>query len=237
MDLRADGRLVLAAIARHYGGAVPILAGNSKWRPRVDAATAVAWAHSANLGKSGQKLSAMCTRVPLWRAKLEKIWGHSTPPFIVEYVLGRLRNAILSIPIDRRVNSRTSLRPRCISRCCSAIASGRGPADPIARHDYLRARLRGQEIDHAAKEMARLSLTLADVPNSDGWDLREGDMFIGDALVELARGGTVLQQIHHSKTLKRRAGSDSLTKVTSLFCRTRRQKCFGVCCPRWITML
>lgn len=193
VDLRAEGRLVLAAIARHYGGAVPILAGNSKWRPRVDAATAVAWAHSANLGKIGPEAIGYVYESSLVASKTRKDLGtHSTPPFIVEYVLGRLRNAILSIPIDRRVVVEPACGHGAFLVAALRLLAEEGPADPIARHDYLRARLRGQEIDHAAKEMARLSLTLADVPNSDGWDLREGDMFTGDALVELARGGTVL---------------------------------------------
>ena len=41
------------------------------------------------------------------------------------------------------------------------------------RRDYLRKRLRGVESDPFALEIARLSLTLADVPNPNGWALAE----------------------------------------------------------------
>ena len=41
-------------------------------------------------------------------------------------------------------------------------------------------------------ELARLSLTLSDIPNPDGWDLRVEDMFIGDRLAEQSRGKTIL---------------------------------------------
>ena len=45
-----------------------------------------------------------------------------------------------------------------------AIPSRRGP--------YLRSRLHGTDIDPFALELARLSLTLTDIPNPNGWDLR-----------------------------------------------------------------
>ena len=50
------------------------------------------------------------------------------------------------------------------------------------RRDYLRRRLHGLEIEPFALEIARLSLTLADVPNPNGWALTEGDMFAGKPL-------------------------------------------------------
>ncbi|MDZ7618696.1 MAG: hypothetical protein U1E05_16960, partial [Patescibacteria group bacterium] len=43
-----------------------------------------------------------------------------------------------------------------------------------------------------ALEIARLSLTLADVPNPDGWDLVPGDMFLGDLLERQSRNATIL---------------------------------------------
>src|SRR5262249_32924949 len=51
---------------------------------------------------------------------------------------------------------------------------------------YLRQRLHGIDIDDFAIEIARLSLTLADVPNPDGWDVRQADMFVSDTLERLA---------------------------------------------------
>ena len=42
-------------------------------------------------------------------------------------------------------------------------------------HDYLKSHVHGVEIDDFAREIARLSLTLADIPNPNGWDVRDGE--------------------------------------------------------------
>ena len=65
-----------------------------------------------------------------------------------------------------------------------AIPSRRGP--------YLRSRLHGTDIDSFALELARLSLTLTDIPNPDGWDLRTENMFLGDGLATQAKKNTIL---------------------------------------------
>ena len=65
-------------------------------------------------------------------------------------------------------------------------------AIPSRRGRYLRDRLHGTERDPFALELARLSLTLTDIPNPDGWDLRVEDMFLGDRLAEQTRGKTIL---------------------------------------------
>jgi hypothetical protein len=56
-----------------------------------------------------------------------------------------------------------------------------GKADK-AVHDYLKAHIHGAEVDDFAREIARLSLTLADIPNPNGWDLQPGDMYASDLL-------------------------------------------------------
>jgi hypothetical protein len=56
----------------------------------------------------------------------------------------------------------------------------------------LRRKLHGVEIDPFALEIARLSLTLADVPNANGWALTEANMFEGDLLQGGVRGATIV---------------------------------------------
>jgi hypothetical protein len=65
-------------------------------------------------------------------------------------------------------------------------------ATPSRRGPYLRRRLHGADIDPFALELARLSLTLTDIPNPDGWDLRSEDMFLGERLAEQTRGSSIL---------------------------------------------
>ena len=60
------------------------------------------------------------------------------------------------------------------------------------RRDYLRKRLHGLEIDPFALEIARLRLTLADVPNPNGWALTEGDMFAGDRFEQGVNNATIV---------------------------------------------
>jgi len=122
---------------------------------------------------------------------------HSTPPYLVDYVVGKLANWIADIPANRRhvfepacghagflVSAMRLLRELRIE-----ASAGEKPG---RRHEYLRRRLHGCEIDAFALEIARLSLTLADIPNPDGWDLQPGDMFASDILEQQSRNATIL---------------------------------------------
>lgn len=191
VNLEADGRSLLSAVARHYGGAIPAIAGGAKWRKRIDLATSLAWKHGSNLGTIGPEAVGYVYESSLIAKQTRKDLGtHSTPPFLVDYVLGRLRKEIQAIPVSERF----VVEPAC-GHGAFLVAALELLAEDIPenenRHTYLRSHLRGLEIDHAAKEMARLSLTLADIPNPDGWDLREGDMFAPGALANLGQGGTI----------------------------------------------
>lgn len=192
VTLEPEGDEVLDAVSRHYGGIVPMLARNKKWRPRVDAAVALTWKVSDYFGKIGPEAIGYVYESSLIAKQTRKDLGtHSTPPFLVEYILGRLRNKILEIPVQRRLVAEPASGHGAFLVAALRVLAEEVPAN-AARHDYLKARLRGLELDHAAKEMARLSLTIADIPNPDGWDLRDGDMFEGDALARLAHKSTVL---------------------------------------------
>ena len=59
----------------------------------------------------------------------------------------------------------------------SDILPPRIAADPTARNKLLRKNLSGCDHDPGALEIARLSLTLADIPNENGWILESGNMF------------------------------------------------------------
>ncbi len=99
-----------------------------------------------------------------------------TPHSITRYILDRL--PIESIPQE----SRYLLDPCCGSgsfllagfeRLASLLPDSWTPA---RRHQYLRARIVGRDIDDFAREIASLSLVLADIHNRNGWNVREGDV-------------------------------------------------------------
>lgn len=111
------------------------------------------------------------------RVTRSRLGTHSTPTWLVDYVVGRLRSWIEEISVgDRRV-----FEPAC-GHAAFLISAMRLLTEILpdgwheSRRTYLRQRLQGIEIDPFALEIARLSLTLADVPNPNGWALTEGDM-------------------------------------------------------------
>ncbi len=65
--------------------------------------------------------------------------------------------------------------------------------NPKEMSEFLRKRLSGIEVDQFALEIARLSLTVADVPHPNGWEeLKRGDMFAGKKLQEESERSRVL---------------------------------------------
>lgn len=120
---------------------------------------------------------------------------HRTPSFLVDYVVGNLTDWIQEIP----VNERSVFEPACGHSAflvsAMRLLTEMLPAEravPSRRGPYLRSRMHGVDIDSFALELARLSLTLTDIPNPDGWDLEPQDMFLGDRLVERAKKNTIL---------------------------------------------
>lgn len=109
--------------------------------------------------------------------KLRREHGiYYTPHSVTRYILDRL--PIESIPQE----SRLLLDPCCGSgsfllagfeRLASLLPESWSPAQ---RHQYLRARIVGRDIDDFAREIASLSLVLADIHNRNGWNIRDGDV-------------------------------------------------------------
>lgn len=105
---------------------------------------------------------------------------HSTPGWVVEYMLGRLRPWIEELVAQGRSHI---FEPACghapFLLGALRLLSSLPPCNHLGdteRHNFLKQRLHGSEMDDFAREVARLSLTLADIPNPNGWDLgRNGD--------------------------------------------------------------
>ncbi len=128
------------------------------------------------------------------RATRSRLGTHSTPTWLVDYTVGRLRPWIEQ---DIPVGERRVFEPACghagFLISAMRLLSELLPAEwPESRRTYLRKRLRGVETDSLALEIARLSLTLADVPNPNGWALTEADMFDGDFLGRGVRDATIV---------------------------------------------
>jgi len=115
--------------------------------------------------------------------KSRKKFGiHSTPSYIADYVLTLM-------PIgDLPRSAWHVLDPMCGHGIFLIAAMRRMrnliPSDWTGRqrHSFFSERLHGIEIDPFSAEVARLCLTLADFPESDGWDLRVEDVFGAQSL-------------------------------------------------------
>ena len=110
-------------------------------------------------------------------AKLRREHGiYYTPHSITRYILRQL--PIESIPegdrmlLDPCCGSGSFLRAG-FERLASLLPDSWTPAQ---RHQYLRARIVGRDIDDFAREIASLSLVLADVHNRNGWKISGGDV-------------------------------------------------------------
>ncbi len=185
---------VFVRVAAHYGTTTKVAARNAHERDalREVAATIAGFAH---LGHATTESLAYVYENTLISKETRKALGtHSTPPYLVDYVVGKLASWIEEIPL----RDRSVFEPACghAAFLVSAMRLLRellpGNWSPRRRHEYLHKRLHGCEVDAFALEIARLSLTLADVPNPDGWDLQLTDMFERDVLVRSAESATIL---------------------------------------------
>ena len=118
---------------------------------------------------------------------------HSTPPEIAEYIVRRLPFDSLTTH-ERRVfepfSGHSVFLVAAMQRMRELL-----PADMNSheRHDYFVDMLSGIEIDDFAREVAKLSLMLADYPNPDGWRLHGGDALESPLFgQELAKANIVL---------------------------------------------
>ena len=100
---------------------------------------------------------------------------HSTPPAIAEYIVRQLPFHELALT-ERQVfepfSGHSVFLVAAMQRMRDLLPSDMSPEE---RHQYFVEMLSGIEIDAFAREVARLSLMLADYPNPDGWNLYQGD--------------------------------------------------------------
>ncbi len=186
---------VYGRLSKHYNSEnpKPVPVGGRERRAALEAAAT----DIQNLGHCGlvstEALAHLYESALIDRATRQRLGTHSTPPWLVDYIVGRLRPWIS----EMRPRERQVFEPACghAAFLISAmrLLSELLPSDwSEPRQSYLRHRLHGMERDPFALEIARLSLTLADVPNPNGWDLTEANMFPGDRLERSVREASIV---------------------------------------------
>ena len=184
-------------IAKHYdsraGGHAGVEIRTRKQRDAL-AEAAEKVARFSHLGHvTTESLAHVYESALITRETRASLGTHSTPQYLVDYIVGKLAGWIEQIPVDER----NVFEPAC-GHAAFLVASMRLLKDllpPGRRPDskqYLRKRLHGIEVDPFALEIARLSLTLADIPNPNGWDLSIEDVFETSDTEKRAREATIV---------------------------------------------
>jgi hypothetical protein len=189
-----DVEEVFSRLATHYGAA-PLAIRNHRERQGLQTAAETISRFSGLALTTTESLAYVYENTLISQKSRTELGTHSTPSFLVDYVVGNLSDWIAEIPVDER----SVFEPACghaaflvsaMRLLTELLPSDRATARK--RGPYLRSRLHGSDIDSFALELARLSLTLTDIPNPDGWDLKAGDMFLGEGLSEQAKASTIL---------------------------------------------
>jgi len=185
---------VFYRVGTHYG-TQPFAAGSKKKAEALHEAARTIDRFSSLALTTSESLAYVYENTLISKQTRAQLGTHSTPTYLVDYVLGHLADWIEEIP----ENDRSAFEPACghagFLVSAMRLLTQLLPADkavPSRRGPYLRSRLHGTDIDAFALELARLSLTLTDIPNPDGWDLRVEDMFVGNRLEEQAKENTIL---------------------------------------------
>ena len=151
-------------------------------------AAAVAAAFSSLRSISTETLGSLYEEALLSEGTRKLLSVHRTPTYLVDYVLAKLSRWIEE---DIGIQNCRIFEPACghapflvgAVRLLSDLLPDNIAGDRAARRQFLRKHIGGCDRDAFALEIGRLSLTLADIPNPNGWRLDAvKDMFVGDYL-------------------------------------------------------
>jgi hypothetical protein len=186
-------KAVLNAVASHYDttNTTPS-APASGYAALKDAATLLADAGSFTV-VSPESLAYVYEHTLVTKDLRKKLGIHATPPWLVDYMVWQLYDWVREIPVDDRhvFEPACGHAPFLLSMMRLLRMEMHGRNDKTV-HAYLKDHIHGVEIDDFAREIARLSLTLADIPNPNGWDLQSGDMYASDVLMLEAKRCRIL---------------------------------------------
>ncbi|HKI69100.1 MAG TPA: N-6 DNA methylase, partial [Verrucomicrobiae bacterium] len=195
LDL-GDVRTVFARVAYHYNPNNPNPPKiNCRLRALQEAARLVAAPpHFRNI--SAETLGVLYEEALISPTTRKLLGTHRTPTYLVDYMLARLGGWIEELGYKRCHIFEPACGHAPFLSGALRLVSNMLPAsiadDPKERHDFLKGHLRGCDNDSFALEIARLSLTLADIPNENGWVLNDGDMFAGSTLADETKSASVV---------------------------------------------
>lgn len=237
-----DVPTVLELIAKHYGSEEALSDVGPNQTRAIQAAAEIVSAFSSLENLTVESLAYVYENTLIDKPTRKALGIHATPSYLVDYIVWQLFDWICEIPEEKR----HILEPTC-GHAPFLVAGARllrellDEQDPKKRHDYLKRHLLGVETDGFAREVARLSLTLADIPNPNGWHLKAGDIYAGRVLSAVAARSTILlcNPPFQNFTQSERSRYDRIAfhnKAAALLARTLpympEGSVFGVIVPR-----
>lgn len=206
LDLN-DVDTVFTVVGEHYKDARDYPPGGRSWKPALGriASSIGGWGSLENITAESLAFlyeTALITGPKPKRQKSQEIVQtdvrrvlgiHSTPSALVDHMLAQVWPLVDSNKIaDQRIFEPACGHGAFLTAALRDIRNYSGMTDSVARHRYLRDRIRGIEFDPFAVEIAKLSLTLADVPHGNTWHIETGDMFKPGLLQDAAKWATII---------------------------------------------
>ena len=186
---------VFERVAKHYGDSTEGIISSQPRRAALEAVSKIIDASSSLQLATTEALAYVYENTLISKQVRAEFGTHSTPSYLVDYIVGRLEPWIRNIDEDKR----SVFEPGCghgsflisATRLLTSLLPPKR-AEPEARKKYLRERVLGYDIDDFAVEIARLSLTLTDIPNSNGWMIKQADLFESNLIETAAAKSTIL---------------------------------------------
>jgi type I restriction-modification system DNA methylase subunit len=183
---------VLESVQAHYGSQQQVEIETQRKRKALEQAADEINKFASLSNLTTEAFGYMYENVLVDKKLRSDLGIHATPSYLVDYMVWQLWPWIKEIPEDKRV----VLEPACghapfltgAIRLLRELYEG----DRKCFHKYVKKNLVGIEVDSFAREIARLSLTMADVPNPNGWKLEEGDIYRGNVLSKKAKDAMIL---------------------------------------------
>jgi len=231
---------VLEAVQTHYGSQQQVEIETRRQRQALEIAADEINKFASLSNLTTEAFGYMYENVLVNKALRSALGIHATPSYLVDYIVWQLWPWVEEIPEEKRV----VLEPACghapfltgAMRLLRFLYSG--PEEGF--HRYAKKNLIGIETDTFAQEIARLSLTMADVPKPNGWKIVEGDIYRGDVLSKRAKEATVLLCNPPFESFKESRGNysnlRSSYKAAEVMWRTlpymQKSSVFGIIMPR-----
>jgi hypothetical protein len=186
LDLQ-DPAAVLIAVAKHYNATEADARLSREWKMALRPASELISAYGNVRVVSPESLAYVYEHTLVNKDLRKKLGIHATPPYLVDYIVWQLYDWIRDIPAeDRHVfEPACGHAPFLLTAMRMLRLEMQGETDRRI-HNYLKTHIHGVDVDDFALEIARLSLTLADIPNPNGWDLKLTDMYASNILAEEA---------------------------------------------------